>query len=304
MSRGQGTEKQKNIKTEEQENYFSVFRFFSFFVSMLFVLCFFLSVFCYAQEWQEMRGDHFIVYYEKQNQAFAGDTLRNAEYYYTDIATNLGYTRYSNFWQWEKRVKIFIYPNQDSFLKATGQPSWSVGNANYTTKQISSFSGSGEFLQSVLPHEVAHLIFRDFVGFAGEVPLWLDEGVAQWQERPKRQLVKYYVRALYEEKKIIPLRRLMNTDVRMISGDDEAKNFYIQAASLVGFLIEEYGADSFANFCRQLRDGKSLDDALRFTYPTQVRSLQELEEKWLKYVSLIKITIQKKIGDTTQTISY
>ena len=189
------------MKTKKKNNRSIIFVFVFLFSSIVYSL---LSIVCFAQSWQEMRGDHFIVYYEKQDRAFAADTLRDAEYYYTDIATDLGYARYSNFWQWEKRVKIFIYPGQDSFLKATGQPSWSVGNANYATKSISSFSGSGEFLQSILPHEIAHLIFRDFVGFAGEVPLWLDEGVAQWQEKPKRQLVKYYVRTLYEKKLLIP----------------------------------------------------------------------------------------------------
>lgn len=262
---------------------------------LLLFLCFLSIAFCplffslcFAQSWQELKGEHFIIYHEKQDQAFASEVLRRSEYYYKDIASSLGYARYSNFWQWEKRVKVYVYPGKDAFLKATGQPAWSSGNANYITKQISGFSDSGEFLNSVLPHEIAHLIFRDFVGFAGEVPLWLDEGVAQWHERPKRQAVDAYVKALYKEKKLMPLNKLMAFDVRRVSSDDEAKNFYIQAASLVGFLIEQFGADGFAHFCRQLRDGKGLDEALRFSYPAHVRSLKELEEKWLGYVSRIK----------------
>ncbi len=269
-------------------------------------LCLIFAGVAFSQsfDWQEVRGDHFIVFFQKQYESFAKDVLRYSERYYNDIATDLGYARYSNFWQWDKRVKIFIYPDKDAFLGATGQPSWSTGNANYITKQISGFSGSSEFMVSVLPHEIAHLIFRDFVGFKGQIPLWLDEGVAQWQERQKRRLVKYYARVLYEDKKLMPLKRLTSLDVRLVPEGDEAENFYIQAASLVGFLIEKYGTDNFVNFCRQLRDGKTLDEALRFTYPTQTRDLSELETNWLKYVSTVKVTVQKKVGDSIKIISY
>ncbi|HAJ57357.1 MAG TPA: hypothetical protein DCL35_06270 [Candidatus Omnitrophica bacterium] len=308
MIRRQLTEdiRQINQSTEGPKNrsFFLVFLFFSFFAFLYSVFLPLFSVLCYAQAWQELKGDHFIVYYEKQDERFAKDALRHSEHYYNDIASDLGYVRYSGFWQWDKRVKVFIYPSQDSFLKATGQPSWSVGNANYDTKQIMGFTGSDEFINSILAHEIAHLIFRDFVGFKGEVPLWLDEGVAQWQERPKRQLVKFFVRSLMKDGKLMKLKDLTAMDVRKVPGADEAKNFYIQAASLVGFMIEEHGPGKFADFCRQLRDGKSLDDALRFAYPAQMRDLGELEEKWLKYVSGIKVTVQRRSGDVMQTISY
>jgi len=240
---------------------------------------------CQATEWQELRGDHFIIYYEKGSDSFVKDVLRQAEHDYSQIASDLGYVRYANFWQWENRVKIFIYPDQDSFLKATGQPSWSIGTANYTKKQISGFSGCAQFKTDTLAHEIAHLVFRDFVGFVGEVPLWLDEGVAQRQEKSKRELINYYARTLYEKNKLLPLKSLTEMDVRRVAEGAQAQDFYIQAASLVSFLIERFGVDNFTNFCRQLRDGKSLDEALRFAYAGSLGSLDELERKWLKYVS-------------------
>jgi hypothetical protein len=242
-----------------------------------------------AQDWQEIKGDHFIVFY-KDNQGFARDVSRKSEYYYNRIASDLGYVRYSNFWQWDQRVKIFIYQDQGSFLGATGQPAWSIGNANYSKKEINSYSGCDKFLDGTLPHEIAHLIFRDFVGFKGEVPLWLDEGVAQWEEKPKHDIVKALIKQLYDQKKLLSLLELTRMDVRRIQENEKAQDFYVQAASLVGFLIEDYGADNFAQLCRELRDGKNLDDSLRFTYPTEMRNLEELERHWLKYISQINVS--------------
>ncbi len=245
---------------------------------------------------QELKGDHFIVYYTV-NDAYAREVLRKAEYYYDRIASDLGYIRYSDFWQWDNRVKIAIYAQKKDFTAATGQPEWSVGNANYTTKTISSYADCAEFLQGTLPHEIGHLIFRDFVGFKGEVPLWLDEGVAQWQEPAKRQAVKFYVRKLYDASKLLPLKVLMRPGVLAGASDEQARNFYIQAMSLVGFMIEHYGADRFTDFCRQLRDGNSLDDSLRFAYPDSISSLGLLEKAWLNDIAQIRVSNVRTAAD-------
>jgi hypothetical protein len=180
--------------------------------------------------------------------------------------------------------------------------------ADYTNKRIISYAWSQGFVESLLPHEMAHLIFRDFVGFKGEIPLWLDEGVAQWSEKGKRQQMEAMARQLYDSDSILSLSDMMKLNIRNITGNDRVyirssrtkdgdrgilflsgdnlvNVYYLQAVSLVGFLIELYGSGDFADFCRQLREGKSLDEALRFTYPTHIRNIEELEAKWREYLA-------------------
>lgn len=264
---------------------------------------------CFAScafAWNVLNGEHFIIHHVGSD-SFAKDVLEKAEQYYRQIATDLGYPRYSEFWTWDNRVKIFIYPNKGSFLQATKQPTWSEGMADYTSKQIVSYAWSQGFVESLLPHEMAHLVFRDFVGFKGEVPLWLDEGVAQWSEEAKRNAVKLYARKQYEQGQLLTIEDMMRIDLRrlpskdkiyiraaiskagqpdvlFLSRDNLVNIYYLQSVSMVGFLIEKYGSSSFADFCRQLRDGKSLEEALRFSYPTNIRSLSDFERAWRLYL--------------------
>jgi len=236
-----------------------------------------------AQEWQEVKSEHFIVYYS-DDKKFAKKVSRQSEIYYRKIASELGYQRYSEFWTWDNRVKIYIHPSRESFLKATNQPKWSEGVANYTKKEISSYALSDNFLDALLPHEMTHLIFRDYVGFKGEVPLWLDEGVAQWMEPRKRELVKSVVARLADQGTLLSLQRMMTEDIRNSQDSEFVGVYYVQAVSLVSFLVTKYSAARFTNFCRQLRDGKSIEESLTFAYPTSIRSIKELEKKWKEYI--------------------
>lgn len=256
--------------------------------------------------WVEKKSEHFIVYFG-QNEEFAQQVLNEAEKYYRNIASDLGYARYSDFWTWDKRVKIYIYPDHASFLAATDQPDWSQGMADYRNKQIISYAWSQGFVESLLPHEMAHLIFRDFVGFQGEVPLWLDEGVAQWAEEAKRQNMKKMIMGYFENDNLMtvsdimklnilnlkdkkgifirPTRTKENKDaVVFLSADNLVSIYYLEAASLVGYLINKFGSESFSDFCRQLRDGKSVQDALSLAYPSHIHNIQEFEDGWRKYL--------------------
>lgn len=237
----------------------------------------------YAQEWQEEKSEHFLVYYANDPQ-FAEEVSRKAETYYKKIASELGYQRYSDFWTWDKRAKIYIYPDRESFLKSTDQPQWSEGVADYYAKKISSYAWSEGFLDALLPHEMAHLIFRDYVGFTGEIPLWLDEGVAQWMEPKKRELVKTAVARIAQQGKLLSVARMMSLDIRTNEDAEFVGAYYVQAVSLVSFLVTQYGPTKFTNFCRQLRDGKTVEEALIFVYPTSIRGLEELEKKWVQYI--------------------
>ncbi len=237
-----------------------------------------------SQEWQELKGDHFIIYFVG-DKAFSKEVLRKAEQYYDNISGDLGYSRRSNFWQWENRSKIYIYEDRESFTTTGGYPHWSEGIAEYSTRTINTFSGSRNFINAVLPHEITHLIFRDFVGLDNpNIPLWLDEAVAQRQEPYKRKVIKNAVKYIYEQGRTIPLTKFMNMNVMEETAERIVAAFYIQAMSIVEFLTEEYGTDRFISFCRGLRDGKGIEEALQFAYPTSMRSVEELEQKWIEWI--------------------
>ncbi len=235
-----------------------------------------------AEEWQELKSEHFKVFYF-EDAGFAQNVLTNAEKYYDRIASDLGYSRYDNFWQWDNRAKIYIYRTHEDFLRATGKSPWIHGAAAYSKREITSYKWGQDFIDVLLPHELTHLIFRDFVGFKGEVPLWLDEGVAQWEELRKRKWAISTVKSLIRKGAFIPLAKL--TKVGPGSEDDPALSakLYAQAATLVGYLIEKQGSSRFALFCRNLRDGKSMDEALSSVYTDSIRNTGELEKEWLKY---------------------
>ena len=255
-------------------------------ITRLFLFIFISSLWpnaVFAENWIELKGDHFIVYQQKESR-FAGEVLKKSEVYYKQISSDLGYQRYSNFWQWDNRVKIYIYPTQAEFLAATGQQNWSHGVANYAKKEIRSYEWGEGFLEALLPHEMTHLIFRDYVGFEGEISLWLDEGVAQWEEPAKRAIVRNVMKSALGDGKYFPIQELTSLDIRKDGDANRVTLFYIEAASLVDFLVKKYGADNFVTFCRQLRDGKSLEEALTFSYPTSIRNLNQMEEKWKKYI--------------------
>lgn len=239
-----------------------------------------------APGWGELKGEHFIVYYEEQSGGPTAKTvLQKAEEYYRRIGEQIGYTRYSDFWTWDERVKIVIFPDQASYSQATGQPAWSTGYANrdtrlFESRSIVSFEQQAEFYDSILPHEVSHLILHDFIG--ENIPVWFDEGVAQLQEAAKSEIADRMMSILVERKQTVPLATLTRWDIRGEEDPVKVKLFYAESLSVIEFLIERYGSQDFGRLCRQMRDGKGFEEALRNVYPTRLKSLTELETQWLK----------------------
>ena len=249
---------------------------------LVFLFCAGIFGFAAEEPWREVKSEHFIVYYF-DDAPFAREVSLRAEKYYRQIASDLGYSRYDNFWQWESRAKIYIYRDQQEFRQVTGALAWVHGTAFYDKRTIVSYKWGTDFLDVLLPHELAHLIFRDFVGFKGEVPLWLDEGVAQWEETRRREEIFDAGRNLILSKQYIPLIKLTKLDQRSAAGPVITSKLYVQAATLVGFMIEKYGPTKFITFCRQLRDGHNIDESLSFAFTGSIRNLEELEKKWVQY---------------------
>lgn len=233
-------------------------------------------------DWQSIKTKHVVVYY-RNSEALASELSGRAERLYGEIATALGFRRHQGFWLWENRATIRLYADRPAFAAACEAPPWAVGKADYRTRTISSYEGSQEFLNAVLPHEMGHLVFREFVGDGDWIPLWLDEGVAQWMEDLFSGATASDAAQILQ-RKAYTLRFLTSVRARNLKETKMPSLFYIQSASLVRFMVKAGNSDSFEAFCRHLRDGKTVEDALRFTYPNDMRTMDALESAWRDHV--------------------
>ena len=86
----------------------------------------------------------------------------------------------------------------------------------------------------------------------------------------------------------MPIEQIMRLDIRNVDNELLVHTFYIEAVSLVGFLMNVHGSNKFIDFCRQLRDGKSLDDALKSAYSPSMQNIKEFEEQWREYIKEVK----------------
>jgi hypothetical protein len=233
------------------------------------------------KKWNVTKSTHFIIYYESAPQGFIDRAVNKAEQYYDEIADDLGFRRF-NFWLWDNRAKIYIYDSPEDYQSSTGQPGWSGGCAVVAKKVIHTFVNARGFFETVLPHEMGHIIFREFVGFDNSaVSLWLDEGVASYQQKTKYSIARQSVRNAIQKGYLINIENLSGLNPQFAVNSETVQLFYLEAFSIVDFLIKEFGKDSFVLFCQNLRDKRDLERAIASGYPFS--NIKELDQAWQKY---------------------
>ncbi len=239
-------------------------------------------VFSKDKEWEVKKSTHFIVYYKEAPKEFIENIIESAEDYYHSISSELGLRR-KDYWLWDDRAKIYIHSNKDEYVKASGQPHWSSGSALYELKTIHTYPLASGFFDTLLPHELGHIIFREFIGFRRDIPIWLDEGIAMYQEKARRWGSNDVVKKAIKDGSFIPLDELSKMRLWSGLGDETITLFYAESTSVVYFLLQEYGRHSFIKFCRELRDGKELEEAFDDAY-VRFDTFEELNTAWVRYL--------------------
>ena len=235
------------------------------------------------ERWKERKSSHFIIYYKEAPRDFIDEVIDASEDYYHKITRELGFTRYE-YWLWEERAKIYIYRDADEYHSSTGKPTWASGHAEYRKKEVYTYPLAWGFFDTLLPHELGHIIFREFVGYKNRsIPLWLDEGVASYQEKSRRWGSDKLVKKAIENNNFIPIPKLTKIKTLTNFSDDAVTLFYNESVSIVYFLITKYGRYSFMRFCRALKDGKDLDEAIDKAY-TRFDDVEELNDIWQRHI--------------------
>ncbi|MDD5465890.1 MAG: peptidase MA family metallohydrolase [Candidatus Omnitrophica bacterium] len=252
-------------------------RFKLFFIFLLLPL----AVFADGQGWQVFKSTHFVVFYKDASENSLNELAQKAENCYNSITEDLGFNRF-NFWTWDNRAKIYLFNNHEEYKKETHAADWSAGEANVASKTIMTFQTAPGFLDNILPHELAHIIFNEMVGFNNPaVPLWLQEGVAGYQQRDISS-VKAYLANKLRQGNFISLDELSRTEVSGSRDRAKVELFYAESYSLVKYLISEFGRDRFVFFCQSLRDDKNLARALSKAY--SFAGMEDFENAWKTYI--------------------
>jgi len=233
-------------------------------------------------DWSVEKSTHFIVHYKKATPDFVRELMDKSENYYNNIADGMGFRRF-NFWLWDNRAKIYIYDDAPDYHAGTGFPVWSAGFADVKNKEIYTYPYARGFFDTILPHEMGHIIFREFVGFNNfRVPMWLDEGVACFQENGRSEKSNVMVMAAIEKGDFVPVQKLSFLNPQVMQDNHSVNLFYAEAVSVVNFLVKRFGNDSFISFCQRLRDGSSVEEAVRSSF--NFNNLEELNEAWKKFL--------------------
>lgn len=239
--------------------------------------------FVQAKDWEISKGHHFSIYYRLDvPEDFVNTILDSAEDNYKLILENIGVSSYQG-WAWENPVLIYIYRDQDDYIKNGGQAEWSHGAALVGTKTIRTFPSDQGFFDSLLPHELGHIVLHEYLGNYVDIPLWFDEGIAMYQEKAKRIGANKFVREVLSNGQFITLSQLSDMRLYINSDRKTVDLFYAESASIVNFMINELGRNSFYRFCQELKQHTKFLDALSKVY-INIKDLDDLNKKWVNYL--------------------
>lgn len=230
-------------------------------------------------QWNEYKSDHFIIYYYPGiPNSYIREFTRICEQYYHVIAERLGLRRF-DYWSWENRATVFVYESRQDYVQERGRPQWSAASVHPKKKSIYTYYFEEDFFNTILPHELTHIVLREYIGYETMVPLWFEEGLACANE--KGCYLKYLLAAkgFFDKGQYLAAPEMEKVQ-RLTS--DLAAIFYPTAASLMIFLLEDYQKSDFAALCRQLRDGQGFYEAMDTAYG--IKDAYGLNEKYLAFM--------------------
>ncbi len=176
-------------------------------------------------------------------------------------------------------IKLVIALDRSEYL-SLGTPDWSSGLAIPEQRTIYVDEKDPLLIRRVIPHEITHIILHNYLGFDHYTIHWISEGLSIYEEM-RIWTGQDKVVITMENYKSLPIEDLILMKPYIFSSKDTIVVYYQQSASLVSFLINEYGMDRFRDFLKALKT-RTLENALKEVYGIQ--SLRELERRWKAFL--------------------
>ena len=175
----------------------------------------------------------------------------------------------------ETPIVITMYNNPNEMFEAVVQRSFTTAHQLITEGQAFSAENvvivQGGDTRSIgtATHELVHVLVHRATRGGASVPVWLNEGLAEFGNLDKSLSYDRYLEWAIDTGRLTPLHQLQS-----FPGDPNLVIVgYGQARNLVEFMIKEWGPQKMADLLAGIADGQNVDRALIQTYGFGIRDL-------------------------------
>jgi tetratricopeptide (TPR) repeat protein len=207
-------------------------------------------------DFRQQESVHFVLRYEgsQVSDDLRGQILGALEEHYKTLQNDLGSAP-------KNAISVSLY-TQEAFFDVTQVPAWtSALNDGKLRIPISGMTAATPELIRVLRHELTHSFVQQITH--GNVPQWLNEGLAQMEEPKSISLLGVRLASLYVAGQQIPLNRLEGSFLSY--SQEEASVAYAESLAAVEYIRSIYGMSDLARILVRLGQGESVETALRNT---------------------------------------
>jgi hypothetical protein len=174
----------------------------------------------------------------------------------------------------ERPIKIYVYASASDLRGAmVSSQEWTGGVAfiDFGIIAIEIPPSELEYGRKALVHELTHLVVRQatFSPY-GQLPLWLDEGLATYNEGEVDPILYSYLEEAILKDELISVRSLCSP---FSAYREKAYLSYAESYSIVEYLLDNYGQDKMADLLALLKQGNTYDEALTAVYGFDIGGL-------------------------------
>ncbi len=238
-------------------------------------------------EWRSLANDALTLFWYEGDDSFAGELMTACEEGLSRLTREVG--TYP-----EKPIRIYVYASAGDLQGAMiFSQEWTGGTA-FTEFGIVAIGISVDQLdwgKRAMVHELTHLVVHQatFSPY-GELPTWLDEGLAMYNEGEMSPSFQAWLDRAIVEGRLISVRSLCSP---FSAEPEKAYLSYAQSCSLVAYLLDSYGQDRMLSLLTLLKDGSSYDGAIKQVYGFD---MDELDRRWREELAGPPVTEESQVG--------
>lgn len=223
------------------------------------------------QDWKTLNDGLVNFHWYRGDESFARDLLNAAQNGLEFNETQSGLVA-------DAPIDIYIFADTNDLRDAVlYEPSWTGGQAfpDQNIVIIGISQNDLEWGRDAMVHELTHVLVGHLTfSCLGEVPTWLDEGLAVYSEGGLDPASQQQLDDAIQNDTLLTVRSL---SAGFSEVPDKAYLSYSQSYSVVKFLIETRGQEKMTALLTTLRDGFTIDETLTQTYGFNVEGL---EDEW------------------------